>query len=234
MKNDFNLKDIKIFKGLNGSLLEKINSEKRECQFDKGHLVYHENTPCVGIYCIESGLVKQYKTAEDGKQYIVRLAKDGESLGLDAIFTDNFYDTSVEMVTEGRLWFVSKDLVLECIEKNSELAKATVTILANQLKWANDDRLELAHGSTRERLASVLSILARQHGEKKKDRININLELSREEIADMAGTVTETAVRVLSEFKNENYIESDGKKLSILNLAAIDKMVYLEKKVPGL
>lgn len=216
---------IHIFKKLPEDWQKRIAEAKKVLFLKKYQIIYHEGSPSTGIYCLEEGLCKQYKTSPDGKQYIVRLAKKYETLGLETILSDQEYDSSAEMLVDGKAWYVPKQILMEAIDRNHETSRQIMMILSNQLKTANEDRLELAHGTVRERVANLLLVLGKRHGVMNKDNhLTIDLHLTREELAEMAGTVTETTVRILSDFKAEKLIFTKGQEIRILNPEGIAKI----------
>lgn len=100
-----------------------------------------------------------------------------------------------------------------------------IRLLASDLRTAEDHLTELAQKPVRERLAKALLFLKEKYGFEE-DKATINVSLSREEIADLVGTATETAIRLLSDFRNDNIIELVGKKIKISNLEKLIKTAH--------
>lgn len=220
------LKDLEIFSEAARSTLELADKHKRVYQFKRGHLIYYENTPSSGLFCVVEGLAKQCKSSEDGKQYITRLARAGESLGLETIFQEVFFDTSAEMISPGEVWFFPKSILRQCLQTDQQLCMTMLKLLADQVVQGNEERLELAHGCIRERMATLLDSLAKRHGVYVNGHSTIDLNLTREEIAEMTGTVTETAVRLLSDFKEEKIVATEGRKIIILDPQKLSAMTF--------
>ncbi|MFO1518985.1 MAG: Crp/Fnr family transcriptional regulator [bacterium] len=205
-----------IFCPLEGKSVQRINAAKISHLFKKKQTLFTEGNPAVGLYCIQSGRVKGYKTSPEGKQYIIRLFEPGDVVGLPAIFIEGSYSWSAEVVEEGAICFIPREPILETIRENPKMATKIMETLAEHLEEANTERAQLAYGAVRERMARLLSLLSQTHGVKAGRGTRIALKLSREELAEMIGTAAETAIRLLSEFKEEKILEMEGKEIIIL------------------
>lgn len=193
--------------------------------FKKGQPVFNEGHYPLGIYCLDSGKVKLERSGEEGKMQIVRMAKPGNLIGYRALFCGEKYNASAIAIEDTNLFFISKDVFFEVMQMNNNLTMTIIKILASDLRKAEEHLTELAQKPVRERMASALLFLKKTYG-LENDNATINVLLSREEIADIVGTATETAIRLLSEFKNDGIIEFIGKKIKIANFTKLDKAAH--------
>jgi CRP/FNR family transcriptional regulator len=145
---------------------------------------------------------------------IVRMKKGGDLLGYRALFCGEKYNATAVAIEDTNLFFIPKDTVFEVLKVNHRLSMDMLKLLAHDLRAAENHLTELAQKPVRERLAKALLYLRETYG-LEADQTTINVQLSREEIADLVGTATETAIRLLSEFRQEGIIELIGKKIGI-------------------
>ncbi|SMO69915.1 Crp/Fnr family transcriptional regulator [Solitalea koreensis] len=205
-----------VFCDLRDSELDVVNNSKSCLLFKKGEDIFVERGNPYGLYCISDGKVKLSKLGNTGKQQIVRLATESDVLGYRALLAEEHYDCTATALTETRVCFIPmKDF--NCIMKNnSNLSKSMFKLLAGDVKSAVQLATKIAQKQVKERLAEVILNLKYAVGTEV-DGATINLSLSREELANMVGTVTETVIRLLSDLKSDHVIDFVGKKIKIIN-----------------
>jgi CRP-like cAMP-binding protein len=192
-----------------------ISEHKNLISHRKGQILYNEGTKPLGIFCINSGVVKVYKTASNGKEQIIHLAKEGDFLGYAALLGEENYSNSSMIVEDAKICFVPKEAFMNSILHNTPFLRRITKSLSNEIGVMEDKLTDATQKSIRERLAFVLLQLGDTYGVEGGENQKIDLILSREEIAGIVGTATESVIRLLSEFKKDNLIELDGKKIII-------------------
>lgn len=214
-----NAKATNIFCKLDRELTELLSQKKNSHYYNRKQDIYCEGSAFAGIFCVRSGRIKVYKTGPEGKQYIVRLAEPGDVLGLESLFgLEENYLSTAEMMEEGIVCFIDKNTVMDLVRRHPPTARNVMDLLSSQLRISEEERLELAQMAVRERMARLLALLSKTHGVAENNGgVRINLHLTREEMAEMIGTASETAMRLLSEFKEERVIDLRGKDITILN-----------------
>ncbi len=180
---------------------------------NKGKVIYNEGDYISGFYLIYRGVVKVYKTGIDGKYQILRFAKEGDIIGFRSTITGEKACTTAYALEETDLILIRKEVVLKLIKSNGAFALELLKIACTELGEANDLIKDIAQKTVRERIAEVIIHLKLGFGTDKNHILNIALK--REEIANLAGTSTETAIRQLSELKQEGVIGFVGKKIKI-------------------
>ena len=196
----------------------QLFDERKSCLFfGKGQRIFSEGGFPLGIYCIDSGKVKLEHKGEEGKMQIVRLAKAGNIIGYRALFCNEQYNASAVALEDVHICFIPKDAFSRVLQENNRLCLHFIRLLAEDLRRAEDYLTELAQKPVRERMAKALLSLRETYGVEE-DQATINIALTREELADIVGTATETAIRLLSEFRNEGMVAFVGKKIKMLNL----------------
>jgi CRP/FNR family transcriptional regulator, polysaccharide utilization system transcription regulator len=227
---DCDLSHQSFFKTLTPEELEILDQHKHCLYFHKGQHIFYEGSYPLGIFYIDSGKVKLEHSGNEGKMQIVRMAKPGDLIGYRALFCDEKYNASAVAIENTGMCFISKDIFMDVLHKNNKLANSMITLLATDLRKAEDHLTQLAQKPVRERMAKALLFLKETYGFEE-DNTTINVLLTREELADLVGTATETTIRLLSEFRADRIIEFVGKKIKISSLAKLTKTAnYYEKE----
>ena len=194
---------------------EIINYKKNETVFDQGKRIS-------GCYVILSGIVKQFKTGAEGRDYIFRLAKSFEILGFRSVLSEEPACNTSVAIEDCSVLFIPKKCIHHLVKTNGDFALDLLQIACRELEESHSLITEIAQKSVKERLAELLLTLKNKFGVNENNHLNITL--SREELANVVGTATESVIRLLSEFKNEGYIDVSGKKIAIINEKALEKI----------
>lgn len=211
-----------MFCDLSSPELAEINQFKGCSSFTKGQVIFQEGSRPTGLFCMSNGKVKVSKIGDDGKDQIVRLAREGDILGYRALLSGDSYSSSAIALDDCKICFIPKTTIFSIIEKNASLALHLMKLLSSDLKNAEEKITTLAQKPVRERVAESLLFLKETYGFES-DNATINVCLTREEIANIVGTATETVIRLLSEFKQDGIVELNGKKIRVLNLTRLVK-----------
>jgi CRP/FNR family transcriptional regulator len=144
------------------------------------------------------------------------MAHDGDLLGYRALLTNERYNASAVALDDCSLCFIPRDTFFSILKNNPGLSFEIIKMLSVELRKAEQKITDLAQRPVRERMAEALLFLKETYG-LEADNAAINVVLSREDIANLVGTATETAIRLLSEFKHDGIVEFVGKKIKILD-----------------
>lgn len=197
--------------------VDEINQEKVCTSYKKGEFIFKEGTRPHGIYCVNYGKIKLFKTGSDGKDQIIRLVKPGDPLGYRSLLSGDKYNGSAMALEDSGVCFISKSMFLNILQRDTTLAIEMIKLLSEDLRKAEIQITNLAQKPVRERVAEALLFIKETYGFDT-DNKTINATFSREEIANLVGTATETTIRLLSEFSKDGVIQLSGKKIQILNL----------------
>ncbi|HEX5024363.1 MAG TPA: Crp/Fnr family transcriptional regulator [Agriterribacter sp.] len=197
--------------------------EDRNCnKYRRKQIIYSEGNHPNRLYYIVKGKVKVFKTNDDGKELIVDLLSEGDFLGHIALLEGTIYKDTAEALEETELAVIPKEDFDELIHKNPEVVKKLVQLLAKNVSEKESQLLGLAYNSLRRKVADALLTLYRKyHGKEESYAIDI----SRENLASVAGTATESLIRTLSDFKSEKLIDIQGGRIVILNVQKLEKML---------
>ncbi len=205
-----------VFCNLDDEQLKELDVEKACNIYKKGQLIFFEGNKPQGLFCINRGKVKIFQTGIEGKEQILRLAKEGDILGYRTLISGGSYSASAMAMDDSSICMVPKKTFFDLLQANSELSTRVMQLLSQDLKDAEHRITELAQKPVRERVAETILMLREFYG-LETDNQTINALISRDDIANITGTATETAIRVLSDFKSEKMIDLKGKKIRVLN-----------------
>jgi len=205
-----------VFCSIQKSDIDIFSELKSFLTYSSGQLIFKEGGYPNGFFVVYSGKIKISKEGIGGREMILRFAKEGDIIGYRSLLGDGKYACSATAIVESCLCFVPKDALFNLIKRNPEIAFNLMKLLADDLKKAETSSTYIAQKQVRARIAEALIMLKDTYG-LESDGITLHVSLSREELAGMAGTVRETATKLLSEFNQEHIIELEGKKIKLLN-----------------
>ena len=195
--------------------LESLNQHKTTFQVKKKHILFHEGDMVKGLHCVHDGIVKLYKTLNDGSTQIVRLAKSADLIGYRGLLGNGRYIATAETMEDSIICFIPKEKILEFITHNVNFTLDIMSKIAADTSDAETRALNLLQKSSKERLAETLLLLEQSFGKTEEGFINIHL--TREEIAGITGIAVETTVRTLHQWDEEGLIKLVKKQIRILN-----------------
>lgn len=210
------------FNNLEGEDLDRISDLKTCVSFKKGQVIMHEGARPQGVYCLHHGKAKMYKLGSEGKEQIIRFMTKGDLIGYRSILSDEAISASISALDDTFACYIPKSSFFEVIESNPKFSLNILTKACHELGETGKIITSLAQKTVRERLAEVLLILRATFGETEEG--NLDVSLTREEIANMVGTATESAIRLLSEFKDEGLIESHGRRIKVLEVQQLRQL----------
>lgn len=207
--------------------ISEINDQKICNVYKKGQTLFNEGSYPFGVYCINEGKVKLSHLGDDGKEQIIRLLRGGDILGYRALLSGERYSASAIALEDTQVCFIPKELFISVLKSDTGLAFEMMKLLSDELHKAEVKLTHLAQKPIRERLAETLLFIKETYGYEA-DGVTLSVRLSREEIANLVGTATESTIRLLSEFKKDGMVELDGKKIKILRQKELMKTANLQ------
>jgi CRP/FNR family transcriptional regulator len=212
-----------MFCNLHSKALDQLDENKSCVMYKKGQTLFYEGTRPLGLYCVKTGKLKVFKVGSQGKEQIMRLSNPGDFLGYRALLGEEYYAASAEVLEDASVCFIPKDDFLSVLQNNTEFYRTVVKSLARELGVIESKMTDLSQKSVRERLAGYLLMLKETYGMEGEGSSLIDLSISREDLANMVGTATETVIRLLSEFKKDGLITFEGKKIQVIDLKGLAK-----------
>jgi CRP/FNR family transcriptional regulator, polysaccharide utilization system transcription regulator len=209
-------------KALNKEELLKMANCKTSYTIKKGESIFEEGDSLKGVFCIKEGVCKLSKLSSNGKDQIVKLVTSGELLGQRAMISEEIANLSAIALEDMEVCFIPRSEILGFFNQNNEFSMNVMKTICGDLKGADDNMVSLAQKKVKSRLAETLVYLENNFG--KEDDGFLRIQLSREELASIIGTATESCIRLLSEFNKLELIELVGKKIRILKKDLLIKM----------
>jgi CRP-like cAMP-binding protein len=171
--------------------------------------LYHYGTPALGLYLVCQGRIKVGRRNGSGRELILRLVDPGGVLGEEALLEGNRYVGTARALEDSRVAFVSRQDLLRLLAAHSEVAMHLLAHLCQVLVSTQVKFTSLALADARSRMAGLLLDLGRQYGRPTTEGTALSLAVNRGELAAMVGLTPETAMRLLSEFRDEGIIRTD-------------------------
>jgi CRP-like cAMP-binding protein len=216
------LTKVPIFSGLTEAELAFLAQRTFPRHYSAGETVFSEGEPCTGLYVVESGHVRIFKSSAGGREQVLSIDGPGSSVAELPVFDGGNYPASVTAIDDATLLFVSKqDFQALCLT-HPQVALKVLRVVGARLRRLVGIIEELSFTTVRHRLASFLLRLARTAGRKVDGGIEITLPASNQELASQIGTVRELVSRNLSRFQAEGFLKIEGRNVIIAKPDALD------------
>ncbi len=203
--------------------LKAVSDSKISKQVKKGDMIFDEGEKLGGVYCVRSGVSKLSKLSSNGKDQIVKLASKGEVLGQRSVVAEESSNLSAVAVSDMEVCFIPREAVVKTLHKNPDFTYEVLRHMAHDLREADDVIVNMSQKTVKQRIAEALLYLKSNFGEDSEGYLA--LVLSREDIANVVGTATESCIRILSEFRKKQWIKTSGKRMAILEERKLKELV---------
>lgn len=204
-------------------LLAELTAGRNINHYKKKQLIYTEGNHPNRLYYVIKGKVKAYKTNEDGKELVTDLFSPGDFVGHIALLEGAPYKDTVETMEESELAVIPKEDFDDLLNKSPEVVKKFIQLLARNISEKETQLLRLTYNSLRKKVADAILIVQAKYRQNKEE--NFVIDISRENLASIAGTATESLIRTLSDFKNEKLIDINNGCISIINQKKLETLL---------
>jgi CheY-like chemotaxis protein/CRP-like cAMP-binding protein len=223
----------RVSEGLKGvdELINILGGEKALNDFVEGRhfdnyrkkqRIYNEGNHPIRLYYVQKGRVKIYKINDDGKELIMRIANEGDFFGYTALLESATYKENAEALEDAEVIGLPRNEFEELMHFNPEVSKKFIKLLASDVSEKEEQLIRIAYNSLRKKVADALLTV---HSKYKDNADKCTINLSRENLAAVAGTATESLIRTLTDFKAEKMIDIIDGKINILNADKLTRMV---------
>jgi CRP/FNR family transcriptional regulator, cyclic AMP receptor protein len=209
------------FKG--GDPLKDLASDRNINHYKKKQPIYTEGNHPNRLYYVQKGKVKTCKTNDAGKELTVGLFNEGDFFGYNALLEETVYKETAEAIDDSDIAIIPKEDFESLLNSNKEVIHKFIKLLAKNVTEKENQLLGLAYNSLRKRVADALLTLQAKYQKESQDKFSIHI--SREDLANIAGTATESLIRTLSDFKSENLIEIRDGNIIITNQKKLTDML---------
>ena len=215
------LRRVPLFADLTETEIKFLAERAVPRRYAPGELVFAEGDACPGLFVIESGNVRLFKSSPGGREQVLTIEKAGNSIAELPVFDGGNYPASATAVDEAQLLFVSKQDFHSLCLVNPKVALKVLRVVGNRLRRLVNIIEELSFTTVRSRLISLLLRLAREQAPGATTNVQITLPASNQELAAHIGTVRELVSRNISRLQAEALIKVDGRTVTIPKLSAL-------------
>ncbi|MFD2568175.1 Crp/Fnr family transcriptional regulator [Pseudotenacibaculum haliotis] len=202
--------------------LIRISACKTSQHVKRGDVLFDEGEYINGVFCIKDGVCKVTKMSNNGRDQIVKLIKKGDLIGERSLISEEASNLKATAINDMEVCFIPKEEIVKDLKKNHNFTMSMLKELASSLKEADNVIVDMAQKTVKQRLAETLLHL--QQNYKTTEDGPLDIQLSREDIASIIGTATESAIRLLSTFKKEKLINLKGKDIYILDSKSLQRI----------
>ena len=203
--------------------MEELASDRNINFYKKKQAIYTEGNHPNRLYYIKKGKVKTIKINDTGKELTVGLFAEGDFFGYNALLEETVYKETAEAIEEVEIAIIPREDFENLLHNNREVMHKFIKLLAKNVTEKENQLLGLAYNSLRKRVADALLSLQKKY---QKDNLEeFSIHISREDLANIAGTATESLIRTLSDFKSEHLIEIKNGNITIINQKKLTEML---------
>ncbi|WP_420887441.1 Crp/Fnr family transcriptional regulator [Caldanaerobacter subterraneus] len=219
------LRKIPYFSELEDKQLEKLHNIATLKPVKKGCIIFTEGQKGEAIYFVKTGKIKISKISSVGKEYTIKIMEEGDVFGESTLFIGGEYPATAEAIEDSEILELKNKDIEDLILKDTQIALSIIKILAKRLKYIAVVIENLALRDSVGRTASILLTFARERGISTKEGILVEIDLKRQELANLAGTSRENITRILSQMDRDGIIKLGKDKILIKDLEELRKML---------
>jgi CRP-like cAMP-binding protein len=192
-----------------------LMAHRSEQFYAKGEVIFREGGSPSGIFFIVEGKVKKYKLDQEGREQIIYVANTGELIGYHALLAEDRYPDSAAALEKSKIAFIPREDFLEALGRSDVLGKRLLKTLSHEFAVLVNSLSLFSQKSVRERLALQLVVLREKYKQNFKPGTLVEINMSRDDLANLVGTARENVVRLLGEFKEKGIIRTQGRKIIV-------------------
>ncbi len=218
---------ISLFSGLTPDQIDAIAAIAAEDTYSKGENIFSEDEQATGLYAVSSGRVKIFKLSADGREQILHIFGPGEVFGEVPVFAGKRFPANADAMDESRIMFFPRESLIRLIQNNPSIALNMLAVLSKRLRSFTSLIDDLSLKEVPGRLAKHLIYLS----EKQPGLYELDLNITKGQLASLLGTIPETLSRILTKMTEQGIIESDGRKIRILDMEIINDLANGARKL---
>ncbi len=215
------LERIPLFEGLCAEHLDSFARLLVERTFARGDVIFFEDDPGDALYIVQSGRVKIYRVAEDGREKTLALMSEGEFFGEMAIVDGGPRSAIAEAVVKSTLYALHRADFQKMVASTPAISLGMIKVLSNRLRQTNAQVMDAVFRDVRGRVTQTLLKLATRHGVRLEEESMIDMKLTHQELANMVGTARETVSRILAELQDAGLVRFEGRNMVLVDPARL-------------
>ncbi|MGV3632230.1 MAG: response regulator [Bacteroidota bacterium] len=216
--NDF-LTSVKSFEDL-----KKLSLENKARTYKKKERVYSEEDYPKGIFFLNKGKIKTHRSNDQGKELITGLYKEGDFFGYLALLNEETHSDSATALEDAEIYMIHKDDFYSLIYKNAEVSRKFIKMISDNLREKEEQLVRLAYSSVRKLVAEAIITLYNRY--KKESDTTFSMKILRDDLANLAGTATETTIRILCDLRDEGLVDMKGSTITVLDYDKLQHLKY--------
>lgn len=202
--------------------LKSLTEGRNIIKYKKKQQVYSEGNRPTRLFYVQKGKIKTFKTNEYGKELVIGLYNQGDFLGYTALLEGTAYHETAEALEDTELAVIPREDFEQLIYSNKEIAQKFIKLLVKNVSEKENQLLGIAYNSLRKKVAEALVTLKTKF---KGSNENFSIDISRENLASIAGTATESLIRTLTDFRSEKIIDIVDGNIKILNEKKLENLM---------
>ena len=202
--------------------LKKLSLDRRIKSYKKKETIFSEGSDPIYLYFLSKGRVKLLRSHEYGKELITTLYNEGDFFGYTSLLEGGAYNENAEALEDCEVCLIPKEDFLSLMYSNVSVMKTFVKMLSDNIQEKEQQLVNLAYSTVRKRVANALIKLQERFD--RNDEKEFSIAISREDLANMVGTATESLIRTLSDFKSDNLIGIKGSSITIVDPEKLKKL----------
>ncbi len=216
------LKRVPIFSSLSEQEFAFLMTHLVQRRFQAGELIFSEGDPCTGLYVVQSGNVRIFKSSVGGREQVLTIDGPGSSIAELPVFDGGNYPASAQAVTDCSLFFVSRQDFQNLCLQYPQVALKVLRVVGGRLRRLVGIIEELSFTTVRHRLIALLIRLAKQEHSRNGDTVMLMLPANNSELAAQIGTVRELVSRNLSRLQADGLIEVDNRSVKVPSIKRLE------------
>jgi len=220
------LKRVPIFSSLSEQEFAFLTSRLVQRKYGAGEVIFGEGDPCAGLYVVQSGNVRIFKSSAGGREQVLSIDGPGSSIAELPVFDGGDYPASAQAISDSTLFFFSRQDFQSLCMQHPQVALKVLRVIGGRLRTLVGIIEELSFTTVRHRLVALLVRLGKTDGVRSGDGITLTLPSNNSELAAQIGTVRELVSRNLSRLQAEGLIQVDNRKLEIPSLKRLEAELW--------
>jgi CRP-like cAMP-binding protein len=218
------MKGVEDFLTVAGSFaeLKEVSANRDIRTYQKKELIYQEDSYARGVFFVVKGKIKTFKTSEQGKELITGLYGENDFFGYHSLLENGRCTDSATALSTAEVCMIPKEDFFSLIFKNVQVSRSFIRLLSDNIREKEEQLVRLAYNSVRKRVAEAIMALYRRYHKGQAEPFSISI--SREDLASLAGTATETTIRTLSDFREESLVDVKGGTITVLDVDKLSRM----------
>lgn len=209
-----------LFGGLPKEQIEDIEKISVNKYFNKGEIIFYDGEEGIGFYLVVEGSVNVYKLSADGKEQILHIVKEGETIGAVPVFSGKSFPANARAISKSHLLFFHRERFIHLITNKPALTMNLLALLSTRLREFATQVENLSLKEIPGRLAAYLLYLSQQQGGKDL----IKLHIAKAQLANLLGTGPESLSRALGEMKSRKLVEEEGNSIRLINRSSLEEL----------